>query len=117
MPKNEITNDNKELTSFYFENKLNNKQHKINNETISCKLHSFILFNENNTILNKFIICLSLQENVRSSLRTRRKYSQIYHAVQGLQVILVCLVIFGNVFFLIMPYLGKLNYLKLIIKI
>lgn len=71
------------------------------------QIQSFILVNENNTILNKFVICLSLQENMRTSLRTRRKYSQSYHAVQGLQVISVCLVLFGNVFFLIMPYLGS----------
>uniref|UniRef100_A0A914DYA0 Nose resistant-to-fluoxetine protein N-terminal domain-containing protein n=1 Tax=Acrobeloides nanus TaxID=290746 RepID=A0A914DYA0_9BILA len=62
-----------------------------------------------NSTLKLLIEALSLQRNVRASLRTKN-HSTHFGAVHGLQVISLMLLIFGSNFFLIMPYLENVGF-------
>ncbi|KAE9556099.1 hypothetical protein FO519_000733 [Halicephalobus sp. NKZ332] len=57
----------------------------------------------------RFAEALSLQHNFRKCLRTTRK-SPEFASVPGLQVISLFLLVCGNVFFLIMPYLENVSF-------
>ena len=54
----------------------------------------------------RFAEALSLQHNFRKCLRTTRR-TQEFASVPGLQVTSLFLLVCGNVFYLIMPYLGN----------
>ncbi|KAI1729179.1 nose resistant to fluoxetine protein 6 [Ditylenchus destructor] len=61
-------------------------------------------------VFERLCNAICLQKNVRESLRTTRAHSHQYHALQGIQVVSVVLLIFGNLFFLVMPYLENVGY-------
>ena len=60
---------------------------------------------ERKTIIDTVAESLSLQHNLRKCLRTTRKRT-VFHSMDGLQVISLALLINGNIFFLVMEYLG-----------
>uniref|UniRef100_A0AC35GYJ0 Nose resistant-to-fluoxetine protein N-terminal domain-containing protein n=1 Tax=Panagrolaimus sp. PS1159 TaxID=55785 RepID=A0AC35GYJ0_9BILA len=63
---------------------------------------------ETKTYIDNIVEAFSLQHNLRKCLRTTRKRT-MFHSIDGLQVVSIALLVNGNIFFLIMEYLGYTN--------
>uniref|UniRef100_A0A915CTC2 Nose resistant-to-fluoxetine protein N-terminal domain-containing protein n=1 Tax=Ditylenchus dipsaci TaxID=166011 RepID=A0A915CTC2_9BILA len=65
---------------------------------------------KSNNLSIRLFNSICLQRNLREALRTTRTHSHQYHSVQGIQVVSVVVLIFGNLFYLVMPYLENVGY-------
>lgn len=61
--------------------------------------------------VSELVVALSLQRNATESMRTKRDEAPNFHAAQGIQVVSLFLLASGYVFYLMMPYLGNLDFL------